>query len=478
MTGQRPDPEQVIRDWLADSAPERAPASLREALEDATSGPPGSTRPWPWPWPSARFPRLRLAGRIAAAVAILAVAGSGIYIYGTYRSPSPVSSASGSAAPTAPATGTTGPSSSAPSAQPQPTVARLPGSSWSLVSGVLPAPAQATYGRYEQPLFALPPGGFVALRTTDSGDVRVFVSADGTSWDELAELPASGATVSDVTQSSDGVIVAVGTVQGENGALDSATSWTMSFGHTWQSTGLSPEDGSSADHVVAGPAGFLASGSGPSGIELWASADGIGWHSVVTSGIPSDVDQPGLFGNSTGYIMAQLFQPRVWHSTDGTRWTETWHAPVLSGLDSYYMGSILKAPDGSYRSFGGVYTGTGIAVPGPLNRLIWTSRDLTHWTTSGSVRDPGWIDGFASVAGGFVAAGTQPGSADFSSSLNPLGPLGVWTSSDGGTWKPLAGLSSLPESEVLAVVGDGTHVVIAVVDQQGNLQLLVGDGLN
>jgi hypothetical protein len=475
MTGQRHDPEQVIRDWLADSSPERAPASLREALEDATSGPPGSTRPWP----SARFHRLRLAGRIAAAVAILAIAGSGIYIYGTNRSQSPVSSASGSATPTASATSTAGPSSSTPSTQPQPTVARLPGSSWSLVSGVLPAPAQTAYGRYEQPLFALPSGGFVALWATDSGDDRVFVSADGISWFELAELPAGGATVSDVTQSSDGVIVAVGMVQGENGALDSAMAWTTSSGHTWQSTRLSPADGSSADQVAVGPAGLLASGSGPSGgTAIWASADGIGWHSVVTSGIPSDVDQPGLFGNSTGYVMAQLFQPQVWYSTDGARWTETWHVPVLSGLDSYYMGSILKAPDGSYRSFGGVYTGTGIAVPGPLNRLIWTSRDLTHWTTSGSVRDPGWIDGFASVAGGFVAAGTQPGSADFSSSLNPLGPLGVWTSSDGGTWKSLAGLSSLPESEVLAVVGDGTHVVIAVVDQQGNLQLLVGDGLN
>src|ERR1035437_3580350 len=55
-------------------------------------------------------------------------------------------------------------------------------------------------------------------------------------------------------------------------------------------------------------------------------------------------------------------------------------------------------------------------------------------------------------------------------------PLGVWTSSDGRSWKPLPGLSSLPDSHVLAVVGDGTRVVIAVVDQQGNLQLVVGGG--
>jgi len=32
--------------------------------------------------------------------------------------------------------------------------------------------------------------------------------------------------------------------------------------------------------------------------------------------------------------------------------------------------------------------------------------------------------------------------------------------------------------EVLSVVGDGSHVVVAFVDEAGNLQLLVGDGLN
>jgi hypothetical protein len=91
---------------------------------------------------------------------------------------------------------------------------------------------------------------------------------------------------------------------------------------------------------------------------------------------------------------------------------------------------------------------------------------------SGSVKSPGW-GGFAPITGGFVLAGTQIGSAG----SNALGPLGVWASRDGRSWEPLAGLSSLPESQVLAVVGDGTHVVIAFVDELGNLQLLVGDGL-
>ena len=45
MSGERQDPEQIIRNWLSDSAPDRAPASLREKLEDVTTRPAGHARP-------------------------------------------------------------------------------------------------------------------------------------------------------------------------------------------------------------------------------------------------------------------------------------------------------------------------------------------------------------------------------------------------------------------------------------------------
>jgi len=67
MTDQRLDTEQTIRDWLSDSVPDRAPASLRETLEDVTSNRPGtlgrgpvvdmvsaSRAGSPRPWPSSR----------------------------------------------------------------------------------------------------------------------------------------------------------------------------------------------------------------------------------------------------------------------------------------------------------------------------------------------------------------------------------------------------------------------------------------
>ena len=77
MTGKPLDPEGIIRAWLADSLPNRAPASLKEALEDSTSGPAGNTRPWS----RSGVGRFRQAGRIAAAVAIIAIVASGAYLY-------------------------------------------------------------------------------------------------------------------------------------------------------------------------------------------------------------------------------------------------------------------------------------------------------------------------------------------------------------------------------------------------------------
>lgn len=481
MTARNSDTEDAIREWLADSAPNAAPASLRRTLDEVSSGQAGPARRR-----FARRPSLLLAGRMAAAVAILAIAASTLYLYGQGRpastgpsassssgsTTSPLISASPNPADTVAPTATETPS---PTTLPlSATVTQLPGSSWSLVAGALPQVQQTATGSYHQPVFALPSGGFIAFVPAASGETRAFASPDGFQWRELAALPTAGVVVSDVTEAG-GTIVAAGRVEGGDPAHTSAIAWTLD-GSTWQSFAPSPEDGSSFDHVAAGPAGFLISGLGPNGFKLWSSRDGATWSPVAETGIPSDVYQSELLGNARGFVAAQVFAPRVWQSTDGIRWTETYHAPALSGLSTYYMGPIIQAPDGSYRSFGGIYTGTGIASPVLGDTWIWTSPDMTHWTISGSIKSPGWIHAVVSTAGGFVAAGTQPASASgWGASL--FGPLAAWTSGEGRSWQRIAGLSSLPNSQVLAVVSDGTHAVIAFVDAQNNLELLVGAGL-
>jgi hypothetical protein len=332
----------------------------------------------------------------------------------------------------------------------------------------LPFTTQTTAGAYQQPIFALPSGGFVAIMPTAAGGTRVFESTDGLSWHELAALPTNGAVVSHVIESR-GLLVAVGLIVNAGKTPTSASVWTFD-GRSWDATELSQSDGSMADHIADGPAGFLVGGVGPSGFKLWSSTDGSAWKAITQSGIPSDVNEPEIIGNARGYVAVQLFQPRVWHSTDGTNWTETYHAPALSGISSYYMGALIKAPDGSFRSFGGIYTGTGIASPALGDTWIWTSPDMTHWTISGSIKSPGWINEVVPVPAGFVAAGNQPTSAG-------RGLLEAWTSRDGVKWQRLNGLPSLQDSLVLEVVGDGTHAVIAFVDAQDHLELLVGAGL-
>ena len=474
MTSRNPDTEDAIREWLADSAPNAAPASLSRTLDEVTSEPAGRAgRRF------ARRPGLLLAGRLVAVVALVAIAASTLYVYGRSM---PTTSGPGSISPSTPPSASMPPSPTpantvAPTATETPTptsppfsatVTQLPGSNWNLVSWALPFTTQTTAGAYQQPIFALPSGGFVAILPTAASETRVFESSDGLSWHELAALPTNGAVVSDVIESR-GLLVAVGLIVNAGKTTPtSAMVWTFD-GRTWDATQLS--DGSMANHVAAGPAGLLVTGTGPNGFELWSSNDGTIWRPSPQSGIPWDADQPVLLGNAGGYTLAQLFQPRVWHSMDGTHWTETYHAPALSGISSYYMGALIKAPDGSFRSFGGSYTGTGIASPPLGDTWTWTSPDMEHWTLTGSITNQGWFNAVAPVAAGFVAPGTQAA---------PDGqprPFEVWTSRDGKNWQPLAGISSLPHSEVLAVVGDGTHAVVALLDGQGQLELLVGAGL-
>ena len=56
------------------------------------------------------------------------------------------------------------------------------------------------------------------------------------------------------------------------------------------------------------------------------------------------------------------------------------------------------------------------------------------------------------------------------------GTLGVWTSVDGQRWQTLTDIPTDPHIQVLSVTGDGKHVVIAFVDQDGVLEFLVGGG--
>ena len=501
MTGKPLDPEEIIRAWLADSLPNRAPASLKEALEDSTSGPAGNTRPWS----RSGVGRFRQAGRIAAAVAIIAIVASGAYLYESGQASSPgqgTVSPSGSPTAAASATSTTGASPSPSNTTPQARVTQLSGSNWRLVSGAFPQLVAPGWGGYRNPVFASTSRGWVAFVPSAAGvthgylsdrtvlaafrtagptaptswEVHVLRSGDGVSWSEQSVLPSDAATVTGVAESA-GRVVAVGYTGDASNAT--AMVWTTTDLLTWQATKppvpAQSDTYSWVNGVAAGPAGLLAWGNAGTSTEFWASTDGVAWHRLTSSGLPHDPAPDSLFATPSGYVIhINGDTTSTWESSDGAIWTEAWQGPAWTlGSEAYMLGTIVPASSGAYISFGwaGTPSGGPSALQGDLQ--LWISTDLAHWTRSDRVPRPGWTDGFASTPGGYVAAGVQaPGDMG----TLPWGSIGIWTSQDGRNWKAAAGLPALESIEVISVVGDGAHVVVTCVDGLGNLQLLVGDG--
>jgi len=366
MSDRRLDPEQVVRDWLAGAAPDRAPASLKAAVEEAASRPAGHARPWPRAgWQSFRF-----AGRVAAAVAILAIAGIGAYFYGNFRATSPAgpsekpsATASATASASASATSAIAASPSQTTAPLQPTGTQLPGSNWQLVSGALPELVKPTWSQYERTVFALASGGFVAFVPSSGAgaspqpgaittwETRVYQSADGIDWVQRASLPGATDTVTAVAQSG-GTILAVGST-GETLSTTTAMAWTTTDLLTWRSAPLPAHHGagaySTALAVAGGPVGFLACGY----TEFWTSPDGLFWTPIVTSGAPEFAWTDGLHAVPDGWVINGYHSDRAasWHSVDGVHWTQAWTGPAPQGLEFYALGPILKA-GGGYISFG------------------------------------------------------------------------------------------------------------------------------
>jgi hypothetical protein len=208
---------------------------------------------------------------------------------------------------------------------------------------------------------------------------------------------------------------------------------------------------------------------------FWSSDDGAAWTSLAWSGLPATAPVDELFGVSDGWAIRGTLSDRaaMWHSSDGARWTQTWSGPGPSGMEYTALGPIFKAPGGGFLSFGGVATAPGGPAAVPNDIQVWTSSDQLHWVKTSRVPRPGWSHSFATGPGGYVAAGQtvvgQSGEAGY-------GQVGIWTSQDGRTWKPVAGLPTSPSVQVVSVVGDGTQVVVTCVDDQGNVSLLVGDG--
>jgi len=332
MTGQRHDPNRSFAiGWQ--TPPERAPASLREALKThlrpTRQHPALAVRQIPPPPP--RRPDRRGRGHPA-------IAGSGIYIYGTTDRSSPVSSASGSATPTA-----------RPRARPArlhrrraPTPAdsrKTPRLEWSLVSGRIAGAG---------------PDGVWAVRNAlraPSGGCRIV--GDGLRDDRASCRPtASRGDWPTAGRRSHGL------------RRDPVVGWGHSSRCMVQGEKRRPRFGDGLEprppgipgnpaavsggrlvrrSVAVGPAGSWPSGSGPVANCDLASADGIGWHSVVRRASHPTSISPDC--SATALVRQwPALQPHSLVFDGRRRWTETWPSGAVGARAT--TGSF-SGPDGS-----------------------------------------------------------------------------------------------------------------------------------
>jgi len=443
---------------LEDTAPDHAPASIREALDKAVLDPAGRARPWP----RSANERLRFAGRIAATLAILAIAGTGAYFYSASRSKAP--SPGASAYPS----GTVGPTSQASDT---PGIDRLI-REWHLVdTQMVDDQPGAFQGSRLSPVVALSSGGFVAFAfNPDLDQTFVFHSSDGTAWDHVGSLPTRHATVDSVADSG-GLTVAVGYSYDAKADRAVPAAWTSIDLHVWNTAALPGPVNTGAMMVTAGPHGFLASGmelTQRSGLHftLWMSADGTTWHTVAGPSLQAGAGVEDVSADSAGYAIRTAYAGAIktWRSVDGDTWTEAWSRPADPAPTYFGMGRpVLKTSDGSYVTFG---------AGDSDDMVVWTSADLTTWTIAGQFTWLG-MSSFAAISGGFISAGNCV--ADGTSCTKTM--TGIWTSVDGLDWTLDPGTTPLVDGSGLIVndvVSDGSHAIVVMRDNSDHLHLLVG----
>ena len=206
------------------------------------------------------------------------------------------------------------------------------------------APTQNAFGGAAFSGIAASSDGFVAIGF-DQGGQCVWRSADGLRWNVIADegaFPTGQATdPTGLVHTSRGFVI-VGHVE------DQPTSWTSVNGETWiRHTLPSGSSGVNVNGIADGPAGLVSFAVGPATVEVapgdarapvapWLSSDGVTWRSEPPSAAlfgtnPSVVAGPGGYV-ATGTIGLDT-GARLWTSTDGVKWIPVAGAN-LAGIES------------------------------------------------------------------------------------------------------------------------------------------------
>jgi hypothetical protein len=278
-------------------------------------------------------------------------------------------------------------------------------------------------------------------------EARVWLSADGTTWEVAPSDPAfEDAHPTRIITTHDGSLVVFGYVQAVDHMPDEIpvyATWRSADGLTWRRDELLssepqvlPVDGvvSGREGYVLGRAQALDLSVGPSGGELWQSRDGLSWELVHES---PDEHVSALAAGDEGFV-AVLSSPgsdsRVaWASADGREWfvgdalpTELAQASLAGlGGDWVMVGKGSEGPPDE----------PGPVSPGVYELPVWFSANGLTWQRVASIRWPGEGLGFASP-GPLVSVGDRLFLSPIAAGGGPrLSSAGVRSSADGAEWE-------------------------------------------
>jgi hypothetical protein len=307
----------------------------------------------------------------------------------------------------------------------------------------------------------LPGGGLVAVGTAAPGRSLVWLSADGSQWSMVPDVPdEEGTGLASVAAGPSGV-VAVGARAGRPAA------WYSTDGRRWRpATGLQGSGAAEMTSVAAFEGGFVAAGgAGPAfgadrSAAFWTSSDGRRWRRVA--------DGPALHaGHVWGLAVAggrlvavgttgdpQAGPAASWTSRNGRHWHRSPTTPALTS------GVMLSATAGAR----GVVA-VGRTADGE-RAAAWHSPDGLHWTAAPAATALRSDMSYAAHAemGDVAILGTRFGTRFVavgwvSSSAN--GTAVAWSSADGLHWQRLPSAASLPGGGMAAVtVSDGRIVAV------------------
>ncbi|MHB8397874.1 MAG: hypothetical protein ACYDCI_02945 [Candidatus Limnocylindrales bacterium] len=317
-------------------------------------------------------------------------------------------------------------------------------------------------------------GGLIAVGW-DASSTPVWTSRNGAHWEPLPFNTATtfwpGLLVVGVGEVRSG-LVALTVLAGPNdcgGASDCQTygstvplmSWTSPDGRTWTPhTGPDlgpPSQWRAAPVLAAGPSGLLAASTGTAA-RLATSVDGIAWRTVPSGALPTGLAITDIVGTSGGFaavgalmVSADHERAVAFQSVDGVAWAGPYplHLVSASGIILASTGTSWGATALVAARRGLIAVGVVFATPG--GGLWWQSAHGRDWRALPTYPPLGPTTCTGEGCGG-QANGALVGDGERMVALRGGVAGGVWTSSDGLTWRRLAVAGDLPSEQATQAV--------------------------